>query len=56
MFYFDSDTTRSIVPLQCAAIVFQKAYIDRMLFGYVECKSNKHGPRVRGNSHILSYK
>jgi len=31
-----------------------------MLFGCLEFKSNKHGPRtqtqVRGNSHILLYK
>jgi len=37
-----------------------KAYIDRMSFGYGECKSNKHGPKaqtqVRSNSHMLSYK
>ena len=46
MFYFDSKTTRSIVSLYCAALVFQKAYIDRMLFGYADCKSNKHGPRA----------
>ena len=30
MFYFDSNTT---VPLQCAALVFWKAYVDRMSFG-----------------------
>jgi len=31
-----------------------------MSLGYMECKSNKHGPRARtqvhGNSHILLYK
>ena len=34
---------------------------DRLwvLFGYADCKSNKHGPRarfqVRGNSHIVTH-
>ena len=27
-----------------------------MSFGYAECKSIQHGPRVRGNSHVLSKK
>ena len=31
-----------------------------MLFGYVECKSNKHRPEAQThvpiNSHVLSYK
>ena len=30
MFYFHSNTT---VPLQCAALVFLDAYVDRMSFG-----------------------
>ena len=55
MFYFDSKTARPIVPLYCAALVFfGKAYIDRMMFGYADCKSNKHGPRAR--THILTDK
>ena len=29
-FYFDSSTT---VPLQCAALVFLDAYVDKMSFG-----------------------
>ena len=40
MFYFDSKTARPIVPLWGAALVFWKAYIDRMLFGYADCISN----------------
>ena len=32
MFYFDSNT---IVPLQCAALVFWKAYVDRMSDGWL---------------------
>ena len=59
MFYFDSNTAIPIVTLWFAALVFKKAYIDRMSFGYEEYKSNKHGPRARtlvqGNSHILSF-
>jgi len=30
IFYFDSNTT---VPLQCVALVFWKAYVERMSFG-----------------------
>ena len=26
------------------ALVFLIAYIDRMLFGYADCKGNKHRP------------
>ena len=40
MFYFDSKTTRPNVPFLWAALVFQKAYIDRKLFGYAECTDN----------------
>ena len=54
MFYFDSKKARPIVPLKCAALVFWKAYIDRMLFSYADCKSNTHGPRAR--THILTDK
>ena len=54
MFYFDSKTARPIVPLKCAALVFWKAYIDRMLFGYADCKSNTHEPRAQ--THILTDK
>ena len=55
MFYFDSKIARPIMPdLYFAALFFQKAYIDMMLFGYAEC--NRHGPRARGNIHILLYK
>ena len=42
MFYFDSKTARLMVPLYCDALIFQKAYIDRMLIGYADCKSIKH--------------
>jgi len=31
---------------------FYKAYIDKMLFGYADCKRNKHGPKAR--THILT--
>jgi len=54
LFYFYYNTTRSIVHLKCAALVFWKAYIERMSFGYANCKSNKHGPRTW--SHLLIYK
>ena len=37
MFYFDSNTTRPIVPLVSAAL-FLKHYIDSMLFGLAEGK------------------
>jgi len=40
MFYFDSKTARLVVPLYFAALVFWKAYIDRISFGLAECKSN----------------
>ena len=40
MFHFDSYTAIPIVPLLSAALVFWKAYIDRMSFGYTEGKSN----------------
>jgi len=29
-----------------------KAYIDMMVFGYADCKSNKHGPRPQ--THVLT--
>jgi len=51
MFYFDSKTARPIVPLYYAELVFWKAYIDRMLFGCADCKSNTHGPKAR--THVL---
>jgi len=41
MFYFDSKTERPIVFYNA---LHKKAYIDRMLFGYANCKSNKHRP------------
>jgi len=60
MFNFDSKTTRPIVSLYCAELLFYKAYIDRTSFGYADCKSSKHGPKartqVRGNSNILLIK
>ena len=49
MFYFDSNTTRPVVPLQYVALFFRKAYIDKKPFGLAEGKWNstdiEHGPR-----------
>jgi len=54
MFYFDSNMTRPNAPLQCAALDFKKAYIDRMSFGYAERKSNKHGPIEHGLKNAVT--
>jgi len=47
------------VNTDCASIMLctsflKKAYIDRMLYGYAECKHNTHGLRAR--THILTDK
>ena len=40
--------------LICCTRFFGKAYIDRIWFGFAECKKEQHGPRALGNSHSLS--
>ena len=54
MFYFNSNTAIPIVTLGFAALVFKKAYIDRMSFGYAERKSNKHGPIEHGLKNAVT--
>jgi len=56
MLCFDSNTVRPIIPLLCTALVFKKAYIDRMLLGYAVyfflCAYENSRDRFRLNFHI----
>jgi len=46
MFYFDSNTTRRIIPAVICCSTFWKAYIDRMSFGLAEGSTYlEYGPR-----------
>ena len=53
MFYFDSNTARLIVHFYCAALCFWKAHIDRIFFGYAECKSNSTDLEHRLVEHMV---